>query len=109
MLLDLPSSAEELWDGFKSKLRSQIRKAEKNGLTFEFANEKIDDYYSVFSLNMRDLGSPVHSKKWFEEITKQFKDNAKLGLVYYRGKSIGAGPSESTTGKALICFYIGSF
>jgi len=91
MLLDLPGSAEELWTGFKSKLRSQVRKSEKNGLTFQFSNDKIDDFYSVFSLNMRDLGSPVHSKNWFKEIIKQFADNAKLGLVYHKDKAIGAG------------------
>jgi FemAB-related protein (PEP-CTERM system-associated) len=91
MLLDLPGSAGELWDGFKSKLRSQVRKVEKNGLTFQFANERIDDFYTVFSQNMRDLGSPVHSKKWFEEIIKQFADNAKLGLVYHEGQAIGTG------------------
>jgi len=91
MLLELPESAEKLREGFKSKLRSQIRKAEKNGLTFQFANEKIDDFYSVFRINMRDLGSPVHSKKWFEEIIRQFADNAKVGLVYHDDKAIGAG------------------
>ncbi len=91
MLLELPESAEKLQEGFKSKLRSQIRKAEKNGLTFQFANEKVDDFYSVFSINMRDLGSPVHSKKWFEEIIKQYADNAKVGLVYHNDKAIGAG------------------
>lgn len=90
MLLDLPVSSEMLWDGFKSKLRSQIRRAEKNGLVFEFANKRIDDFYSVFSNNMRELGSPVHSKKWFEEIVKQYGDNAKVGLVYHDSKAIGA-------------------
>jgi FemAB-related protein (PEP-CTERM system-associated) len=91
MLLNLPDSSTELWQGFKAKLRSQVRKAEKNGLTFQFANDKIDDFYTVFSTNMRDLGSPVHSKKWFEEIIGQFGGNAKLGLVYDHDKTVGAG------------------
>ncbi|MFH0781447.1 MAG: FemAB family XrtA/PEP-CTERM system-associated protein [Pseudomonadota bacterium] len=91
MILELPESAAELWKGFKSKLRSQVRKAEKNGLTFRFADENIDDFYSIFRINMRDLGSPVHSKKWFEEIIRQFTGNAKVGLVYHNNNAIGAG------------------
>jgi FemAB-related protein (PEP-CTERM system-associated) len=91
MLLELPGSSDMLWNGFRSKLRSQIRRAVKNGLVFEFANEKIDDFYSVFSKNMRELGSPVHSKKWFEEIIQQYGENAKVGLVYYDHRPVGAG------------------
>lgn len=91
MLLDLPDSAEELLSGFKSKLRSQIKKAEKNGLTFQLSEDNIEDFYSVFTLNMRDLGSPVHSKKWFIEIIKEYKNSAKIGLVYHENKAIGAG------------------
>lgn len=90
MVLELPNSSELLWDGFKSKLRSQIRKAEKNGLSFIFA-ENVEAFYSVFSSNMRDLGSPVHSKKWFEEIIDQFGEYARVGLVYCQGKIIAAG------------------
>lgn len=91
MLLNLPDSSMELLQGFKAKLRSQIRKAEKNGLSFQFTNEKVDDFYAVFSTNMRDLGSPVHSKKWFAEIIRQYGNRAQVGLVYFQGKVIGGG------------------
>jgi FemAB-related protein (PEP-CTERM system-associated) len=90
MILPLPNSSKELWDGFKSKLRSQIKKAKNNGLTFVFNNDRIDDFYSVVSHNMRDLGSPVHSKGWFQEIVYQYGDNAKIALVRYEHKVIGA-------------------
>ena len=40
MLLPLPGSAEALWEGFRSKLRSQIRKAEKNNLAFVWGEKK---------------------------------------------------------------------
>lgn len=91
MLLELPGASDELWDGFKSKLRSQIRKAEKNGLRFEIANHKVDEFYLILSANMRDLGSPVHSKAWVGEIIKLFEGNANLGLVYHEDKAVGAG------------------
>jgi FemAB-related protein (PEP-CTERM system-associated) len=91
MLLQLPNSSEMLWKGFTSKLRSQIRKAEKNGLSFKFSEGNIDDFYSVFKVNMHDLGSPVHSKKWFEEIIRGFADNVRVGVVHNEERAIGAG------------------
>jgi lipid II:glycine glycyltransferase (peptidoglycan interpeptide bridge formation enzyme) len=93
MLLDLPSSADELLAGFKSKLRSQIRKAEKNGLVFETGRDArfIDDFYRVFTVNMRDLGSPTHSRAWFESICEQFAENMIISVVKHQGQPIGAG------------------
>lgn len=90
MFLDLPESSEALMKGFKSKLRSQIRKAEKNGLIFSWgSNADIDGYYAVFSENMRDLGSPVHSKGWFQSIFKYYADNARMGIVSYKEEIVG--------------------
>lgn len=59
MLLDLPQNSEALWAGFKSKLRSQINRSDKNGLIFTWGNsDTLKQFYSVFSANMRELGSP---------------------------------------------------
>lgn len=102
MLLSLPGTSKELWEGFKSKLRSQIRKAEKNGLHFEIANHKTDDFYAVFSRNMRDLGSPVHSKEWIQQIIKQLGNDVILGLVYHQDMAIGAGLIVKTGRKVSI-------
>jgi len=92
MLLRLPDTSEELWKGFKSKLRSQIRKAEKNGLVFSWGNtETLDAFYDVFSRNMHDLGSPVHSKKWIAKIIKHYGKSARMGLVYCEDQPVGCG------------------
>jgi FemAB-related protein (PEP-CTERM system-associated) len=93
MLLPLPESSELLLASFKSKLRSQIRRAEKNGLTFRFGRktEELDQFYQVLSSNMRDLGSPVHSIKWFESIRKQYGDDMVIGIVSKGDIPVGAG------------------
>ncbi len=93
MLLELPKNSDELFTGFKSKLRSQIRKSEKNGLTFDASNSKdsIDDFFYVFSRNMHDLGSPTHSIKWFREISKLFKEDMLVGRVWLGSQIIGSG------------------
>ncbi len=92
MLLDLPESSAKLFESFKSKLRSQIRKPQKEGLVATIGGaELLDDFYQVFSINMRDLGSPVHSKKLFEKILKEFGSRVRLGVVKYREASAAAG------------------
>ncbi len=92
MFKELPDSSAVLMKSFKSKLRSQIRKAEKNGITFRWGGlESIDDFYRVFSENMRELGSPVHSKQWFTSILTSYGERAGLGLVSVNGKTVGCG------------------
>jgi serine/alanine adding enzyme len=92
MLLDLPESSEKLFESFKSKLRSQIRKPQKEGLVSIIGGEELlHEYYHVFSINMRDLGSPVHSKKLFETILKEFGGRVRLGVVKYKGVATAAG------------------
>lgn len=92
MLLALPPSAETLFAGFKSKLRSQIRKAEKNGVTFRWGSrEDLEAIYAVFAHNMHDLGSPVHSKRWLDNVLAMYAQRAKVGLVSFDNKPIGMG------------------
>jgi FemAB-related protein (PEP-CTERM system-associated) len=70
-------------NSFKSKLRSQINKPLKEGLHSRVGGlELLEDFYSVFSVNMRDLGSPVHSKKLLELVLQNFSEDAKLIVVY---------------------------
>ncbi len=92
MLLNLASSSDELFSGFKSKLRSQVRKAEKNGVSFRWAElTDLDTIYSIFSKNMHTLGSPVHSKSWLRSILEHYKNRAKVGLAEFEGKAVGMG------------------
>ncbi len=83
MVLDLPGSSEALMKSFKSKLRSQIKKPLKAGLTATIGGtELLKDFYTVFVVNMRDLGSPVHSKKLMMNIFKWFHDQARIGMIW---------------------------
>jgi len=83
MLLDLPGNAETLLVGLKAKLRSQVKKPERDGLRARLGgSELIDDFYGVFAENMRVLGSPVHSKRWIEAVVQTFAGAARVGVVY---------------------------
>ena len=83
MLLDLPASSETLMKSFKAKLRSQIKKPLKEGLKATVGGiELLDDFYKVFTINMRDLGSPVHSKKLIRNVLKEFPDKSRIVMIY---------------------------
>ncbi len=87
----LPADAQQLMQSFKSKLRSQIKKAFKNELTHEVGGASLlPDFYRVFSRNMRDLGSPIHSRRLFESVFDTFGDRAKVALVRRGGHPVAA-------------------
>jgi FemAB-related protein (PEP-CTERM system-associated) len=83
MRLELPQDSGELWKTFPSKLRSQIRRPEKEGMYVKSGgDEELDSFYAVFSVNMRDLGTPVYSKEFFRTVMKEFPETAWISTVY---------------------------
>jgi len=83
MRLTIPASPEILWKGFPSKLRSQVKRPAKEGMYSKLGrNEELKSFYSVFSVNMRDLGTPVYSKTFFQNILHAFPDSTWISTVY---------------------------
>lgn len=83
MVLELPESSDLLMKSFNSKFRNKIKKPIKAGLVSRIGgSELLNDFYSVFAENMRDLGSPVHSKQMIENVLKEFPDRSRIGIVY---------------------------
>ena len=82
MLLSLPKDSKTLMASLKAKVRSQVKKPIRDGLTVEHGGiEFVDEFYPLFAENMRDLGSPVHSEKWIRQILFSYKNQSHLFLV----------------------------
>ena len=47
--------------------------------------------YHVFSKNMYELGSPVHSKSFLKAVVAHYRERARLGLAVFQDKVIGMG------------------
>lgn len=89
-ILELESNPEKVWKRIDSKARNQVRKAQKSGLEVIFGQEEnLEKFYSVFSLNMRDLGTPVWTKKLFRNILNSFPDKSEIALVSLKDKVVG--------------------
>jgi FemAB-related protein (PEP-CTERM system-associated) len=87
----LPSVPEELWAELPCKVRNQVRKAEKHSLTVSWGGEDLlPQFYSVFSHNMRDLGTPVYSCQLFQNMFRGFPDRVEFCVVRLVNKPVAA-------------------
>lgn len=90
MILDLSAGVEGVWHSLPAKVRNQVRKAEKSGLHACVGGpELLEDFYLVFSVNMRDLGSPVHHRDFFAHLFAQCGIQARLILVREGQRAVG--------------------
>jgi FemAB-related protein (PEP-CTERM system-associated) len=91
MILPLPGEESELWNSFAPKLRAQIRRPQRENPQVYF-NEStaLDEFYSVFSRNMRDLGTPVYSKSFFCSILDYFTKQSHIIVIKLDHRPVAA-------------------
>lgn len=91
MVVALAPDPSKLWDALSSRLRGKVRKAINSGSTFSICGpEGLADFYSVFALNMRDLGTPVYSRRLFEAVLASNSGSGRLLLVHRAGAPVAA-------------------
>lgn len=92
MRLELPGEFASLWNAFPSKLRSQIRRAQKAGMTARIGGrELLDDFYGIFARNMRDLGTPVYAPRFFRAVLETFSAATRICVVDFGRHPVAAG------------------
>lgn len=91
MLLPLKETAEAQWTALDNKVRNMVRKAEKSELTSETGGaDLLDAFYAVFSVNMRDLGTPVYPRRFFAAVLRACGPAAHLHVVRHGGQPVAA-------------------
>lgn len=92
MRLDLPASADLLWKRFSTKLRTRVRRAQQEPMTVTIGRkEELPAFYEVFCENMRDLGTPVYSQSFFDEILRGLPDTTWVCAVRLNDRPVAAG------------------
>jgi serine/alanine adding enzyme len=91
VLLDLAGTPDAVFKRFEPKLRSQIRRPQKEGVTVKFGATEAEGFYRVFAEHMRDLGTPVQSRTLFSAIAETFPDDAWFACAYLRGEAVAGG------------------
>lgn len=82
LILPVGPDRDKMWKDLSTKMRTKVRKSLSFGMTAEFGGlDFLDDFYSVFSRNMRDLGTPVYSRNFFQEILRAFPQDTHICVV----------------------------
>jgi serine/alanine adding enzyme len=89
-VVDLDGGADALWKRLPAKTRNQVRRGMKEGFTIETGHDQLDAFFDVFHEHMRDLGSPAHSRHYYDGIVKQLGDHVEF-LVVRDGNKLAAG------------------
>jgi len=87
LVLPLEASEEGQWKALRAKVRNQTRKAERAGLAPECG--AVGSFYGPFAVNMRDLGSPAHSRRFFEVAADAWGSDLSVHLALLDGRSVG--------------------
>lgn len=72
------------------KQRAVVRKALKNEMLAVRIDESVDDFYRLYSLNVRNLGTPVFSKRFFQELMRTFESDCEILTVTVDGKPVSS-------------------
>lgn len=89
VILRLNSNPDLIWKTLDTKVRTKVRKSMSFRMTADFGSENLlADFYSVWSENMRDLGTPAYSPIFFREILRAFPRSTHLCVVRHEGRPV---------------------
>ena len=86
---DLSTDQEENFAAIPRKQRAMVRKGIKNDLVSTI-DEDLDDFYRVYSHSLRNLGTPVYSRKYFAGLCEHFADDCTILSVRKDGRAIAS-------------------
>ncbi|MCB2173679.1 FemAB family PEP-CTERM system-associated protein [bacterium] len=92
MTLALDPDPEVIWNAFKSKQRTEIRRVEKNeDLTvISGGDELLGEFYATLAAGWRSLGTPIYRRDYFAEILTAFPDRTRIFVARFQGRPVAA-------------------
>lgn len=117
----LPETSEAILAQVKKKQRAVIRHSIKNELSAK-VTQSVDDFYHLLSQSYRNLGTPIFSQQYFENLLTEFSDCSDVLIVndkmdrpstavmnfYFKEQVLpyyGGGNSDSRTMKSADFMY----
>ena len=89
-LLSTEGGASAAFARLHPNVRNKIRKAEKAGVVVQEGVEHLAEFYRIYSRNLRDLGTPVISRRFFEEAVAVFPEHLRVYRAVRQGRTISA-------------------
>lgn len=91
VVLDLETDPDRTFKRFDSKLRSQVRRPIKEGVTVRFGRDQVAPFFRVFAHHMRDLGTPTQPQALFEALADEFPDDMWVACAYLGDQPVAGG------------------
>jgi FemAB-related protein (PEP-CTERM system-associated) len=104
---ELPLKVEDCLQELPRKTRAAARKSISFSLRAEYGACYLKDFYNVYAVSMRNLGSPVFSYFYLENLLKEFKGNVIVTRIRYKNRTI-AGVFSFRYKDTLIPYYGGA-
>ncbi len=87
----VPGDPVRVWESLRAKVRSQIRRPQKEGIQVRFGPDQVGAFFRVFSQHMRDLGTPTQPRRLFDALVDAFPADVWFGCAYDGTRPIAAG------------------
>lgn len=85
------------------KRRNMVRRGKRNGLTADVQPE-VDRHYSVYAEMVRNLGTPVYSRRYFRLLKKEFGDDCEILRIMHDGNVVSSMMSFFFRGEMLVYY-----
>jgi FemAB-related protein (PEP-CTERM system-associated) len=104
---ELASDPETQLSRLPRDTRYMIRKGAKAGFAFTSGIHQWEEFYKLFSVNWRRLGTPVLPKEWLRALLDEFQDSADLLMAHLNGRPV-AGVLSFVFRNTLFPHYCGA-
>lgn len=107
---ELPAEADEILNSLPRNRRAEVRKALRIDDDAEKAfrlSDGVDEFYNVYAVALRNLGTPVMPKSFLEALKFSFGDEVEISLIEHRGRPV-AGLLSFWRGDRVAPYYIGA-
>jgi FemAB-related protein (PEP-CTERM system-associated) len=103
---DISGDEEVNLKAIPRKQRAMVRKGIKAGLKAEQTTD-LERFYAIYAESVRNLGTPVFPRRYFEVLHRVFADVCDLSLITHAGADV-AGVMSFFHGDTVLPYYGGS-
>jgi len=79
--IPLKNGVEYIFNNLHHKVRTAIRRGQKNGLFYKTGKNYVEIFYEIYSQSVKRHGTPVHSVNFFNELLKS-DEKFNIEIIY---------------------------
>lgn len=103
---EIAADSDAILANVKKKQRAVIRHSLKNDLSVDFGNN-IDDFYQLLSESYRNLGTPIFTKTYFQNLMSEFSEDADIAVIRDKEGKLSTAVLNFYFNKQVLPYYGG--